>query len=92
MEELQLGSESETVARAVFRSTHSPLPFQGEASVGSSQRATLLTPQQDVVKHAAREISNHKQSTGHASEAFYAPHKHQESIHVSPFQGLTVIQ
>ena len=41
---------------AASRATRSPLPLQGEASVGVPHRATLLTPQQDVVKHAAWEI------------------------------------
>jgi len=56
-------------------STHSPLPFQGEASVGSSSARHVANAAAGRSKHAAREISNQKRSTGHASEAFYAQDK-----------------
>jgi len=70
MERMKLGLSGE---KAAFTTTHSPLPLQGEASVGSSSTRHVPNAAAGRSKHAAREISNHKESTGHATEAFYAP-------------------
>jgi len=48
--------------RAVLRATHSPLPFQGEASVGSSSTRHVANAAAGRSKHAAREIRNYKQA------------------------------
>jgi hypothetical protein len=48
--------ERERCAR--FTITHSPLPFQGEASVGSSSARHVANAAAGRSKHAAREISD----------------------------------
>jgi len=82
---------SETAALP-FTITHSPLPFQGEASVGSSSARHVANAAAGRSKHAAREIVISKRSTGHASETFCGQNNDREYIDISFFQTLTLAQ
>ncbi|PYK68633.1 MAG: hypothetical protein DME45_06285 [Verrucomicrobia bacterium] len=66
--------------------------FRERLAWGVPQRATLLTPQQDAVKHAAREISNDKQAPAMPVRLFTRQIKTQNRFNVSHFQLLTVVQ